>query len=123
MSYKDFRSYFDQLEICNLTPDALDDDFSARPKWEVSTFEGSWVAGSTAGGCRNYLDTFASNPQFRLSVTDPDEDDDDNLCTVIISLMQKGRRALRDEGLDTLTIGMVLEFKYHFSTCIKGTPI
>ena len=66
---------------------------------------GSWVAGESAGGCRNFLDTFASNPQFRIRVEDPDDDDEDNLCTVIISLMQKGRRALRDEGLDTLTIG------------------
>ncbi len=111
MSYKDFRGYFDQLEICNLTPDALDEgDFSSRPRWEVATFEGSWVAGQTAGGCRNYLDTFALNPQYRLTVVDPDEDDDDELCTVIVSLMQKGRRALRDEGLDTLTIGFALYY-------------
>ena len=40
MSYKDFMRYFDQLEICNLTPDALEDDFGSRPKWEVATFEG-----------------------------------------------------------------------------------
>ena len=33
------------------------------------------------------------------------DDDEDNLCTVVISLMQKGRRELRDEGLDMLTIG------------------
>jgi len=33
------------------------------------------------------------------------DDDADNLCTVVISLMQKGRRELRDEGLDMLTIG------------------
>ena len=41
MSYKDFMRYFDQLEICNLTPDSLDDDFSSRPTWEVSSFEGA----------------------------------------------------------------------------------
>ncbi len=33
------------------------------------------------------------------------DEDEDNLCTVVISLMQKGRRELRDEGLDMLTIG------------------
>ena len=32
------------------------------------------------------------------------------LGTCIVSLMQKGRRALRDEGLDTLTIGFAI---YH----------
>lgn len=79
-------------------------------RWVVQTFEGSWIAGSTAGGCRNYLQTFAMNPQYRVTVVDPDEDDDDRLCTVIVSLMQKGRRALRDEGLDTLTIGFGLYY-------------
>lgn len=54
------------------------------------------------------------NPQFRIRVEDPDDDDEDNLCTVIVSLMQKGRRALRDEGLDTLTIGKGM--KLHIQT-------
>ena len=58
----------------------------------MAKFEGSWISGETAGGCRNYLDSFASNPQFRITVEDPDEDDDDNLCTAIVLLMQKGRR-------------------------------
>lgn len=43
MSYKDFMKYFDQLEICNLTPDSLDDNFDDRPTWEVATFEGTYV--------------------------------------------------------------------------------
>eukprot|EP00096_Caligus_rogercresseyi_P013854 TRINITY_DN6450_c0_g1_i1.p1 TRINITY_DN6450_c0_g1~~TRINITY_DN6450_c0_g1_i1.p1 ORF type:complete len:564 (-),score=220.83 TRINITY_DN6450_c0_g1_i1:214-1905(-) len=112
MTYKDFMKYFDQLEICNLTPDSLEnlDDFSDRPKWEVTTFHGAWVPGSTAGGCRNFINTFASNPQFRITVVDPDENDDEDLCAVIISVMQKGRRAMRDEGLDVLTIGFALYY-------------
>ena len=43
MSYKDFRSYWDQLEICNLSPDALGDDHCATDggaKWHVKTVEG-----------------------------------------------------------------------------------
>ena len=107
MSYKDFMNYFDQLEICNLTPDALDEEIADENalKWQVGMFKGAWVQNVSAGGCRNYLESFAMNPQYRINVTDPDDDDDDNLCTVIISLMQKGRRAMRDEGMDTLTIG------------------
>jgi len=114
MSYRDFIKHFDQLEICNLTPDALhedeEEDDGSAPKWQVGMFNGSWIPGETAGGCRNNLETFAMNPQYRINVTDPDDDDDDNLCTVIISLMQKGRRAMRDEGLDTLTIGFALYY-------------
>eukprot|EP00095_Tigriopus_kingsejongensis_P007616 maker-scaffold2030_size22264-snap-gene-0.8 protein:Tk07616 transcript:maker-scaffold2030_size22264-snap-gene-0.8-mRNA-1 annotation:"calpain-b-like isoform 2" len=112
MSYKDFMRYFDQIEICNLTPDSLEDSaaFCDRPRWEVTSWEGVWLPGKSAGGCRNSLDTFANNPQFLITVEDPDDTDGDDLCTIIISLMQKGRRALRDEGMDMLTIGFALYF-------------
>ena len=40
-----------------------------------------------------------------LSVPD---DDEDNLCTLIVSLMQKGRRALRHEGVGMLSIGNIV---------------
>jgi len=105
MSLRDFCKYFDQLELTNLTPDALD---SNNPfKWEVSSFSGSW-AGPTAGGCRNSINTFGDNPQFMIALEDPDDGDGDDKCTVIINLMQRGRRALRDEGLDLLSIGFAV---------------
>ena len=50
------------------------------------------------------LGSFPANPQYRVTVTDPD-DDGDNLCTVIVGLMQKDRRKKREQGLDMLTIG------------------
>lgn len=106
MSLKDWTKYFDQLEVTNLTPDALDscNDF----KWEVSSFSGAWLSGSTAGGCRNNLSTFAMNPQFVIGLEDPDEGDAENKCTVIVNLMQKGRRGLMDEGLELLSVGFTL---------------
>lgn len=115
MSFKDFLKYFDQLEICNLSPDALDDENNF--KWEVSSFSGAWIPGETAGGCRNHIETFASNPQYMISLDDPDEDDENNKCTVIINLMQKGRRQMRDEGLDLLTIGFCI---YHLKSAPDG---
>lgn len=53
MSFADFMKNYTKLEICNLTPDALDDD--KLHKWTVSVNEGRWVKGCSAGGCRNYL--------------------------------------------------------------------
>jgi len=57
MSFHDFTRYFTQLEICNLNPDSLTmNEISAgKKRWEMSLFEGEWVRGITAGGCRNYL--------------------------------------------------------------------
>ncbi|XP_026302157.1 calpain-B isoform X6 [Apis mellifera] len=110
MSYHDFIKYFTQLEICNLNPDSLsEDDLNAgKKKWEMSVFEGEWVRGVTAGGCRNFLETFWHNPQYRITLEYPDEDDDK--CTVIVALMQKNRRAQRRMGAECLTIGFAI---YH----------
>ncbi|XP_034251601.1 calpain-A-like isoform X5 [Thrips palmi] len=106
MSYEDFLKHFTQLEMCNLSPDSMEDD--NIKKWEANTFEGEWVRGVTAGGCRNYLDTFWHNPQYRITLTDVDEDDDENRCTVIVALMQKNRRAQRKKGMECLTIGFAV---------------
>jgi len=58
MSYKDFVKYFSRLEICNLNPDLLTKEqlgTDHNKRWEMSVFEGEWVRGATAGGCRNFL--------------------------------------------------------------------
>ncbi|XP_052861504.1 calpain-B-like isoform X3 [Anopheles cruzii] len=110
MSYRDFTRYFDRMEICNLSPDSLSDDQLNRGKirWEMSMFEGEWAMGSTAGGCRNYLDTFWHNPQYVMRLDDPDEDDAEGNCTVIIALLQKNRRSRRNMGVECLTIGFAV---------------
>lgn len=51
-------------------------------------------------------DTFWTNPQFKLQLEDADDDDD--VCSVVIALMQKNRRKLRKEGLDLETIGFAV---------------
>ncbi|XP_008588193.1 PREDICTED: calpain-9 [Galeopterus variegatus] len=104
MAFKDFKAHFDKVEICNLTPDALEED--ALHKWEVTVHQGSWVRGSTAGGCRNFLDTFWTNPQIKLSLTETDEGQKE--CTFLVALMQKDRRKLKRFGADMLTIGYAI---------------
>ncbi|XP_021935909.1 calpain-A-like isoform X5 [Zootermopsis nevadensis] len=113
MSYKDFQTHFSRLEICNLNPDSLSEEEmlgSDKRKWEMSMFEGEWVRGVTAGGCRNYLETFWHNPQYRITLEDPDDEDEDNKCTVIVGLMQKNHRSQRRMGMECLTIGFAM---YH----------
>nr|AAT77811.1 calpain B [Gecarcinus lateralis] len=113
MSFKDFLTNFTMLEMTNLNPDSLEDEDitgSVQHKWEMSVFEGAWIRGSTAGGCRNFLDSFWHNPQYRITLSEVDDDDDDNKCTVIVALMQKNRRSQRKLGLECLTIGFAI---YH----------
>ena len=36
-----------------------------KKSWSARTEEGSWRKNWSAGGCRNFPDTFARNPQYR----------------------------------------------------------
>ncbi|KAK9540819.1 hypothetical protein VZT92_003245 [Zoarces viviparus] len=132
MEFNDFKRNYNKVEICNMTPDDLSDN--TKRHWEVNMFEGNWIRGSTAGGCRNFIDTFWTNPQFKLQLEDADDDDD--VCSVVIALMQKNRRKLRKEGMDMETIGFAVYeapededqlgkdfFRYHASKARSRTYI
>ncbi|XP_054153659.1 calpain-A-like isoform X2 [Oppia nitens] len=106
MAFKDFKENFTRLEITSVSPDSLQDDEKRR--WEVSYFEGSWIRGISAGGCRNHLQTFHLNPQYLITLEDPDENDDEDACTCVVALMQKNHRLKRKMGLDSLTIGFAI---------------
>ena len=95
MSMKDFFANFDAMEMCHISPQSWGDleEFG----WHENHFEGSWIAGESAGGCRNYKETFAMNPQFVITLEDSDDDDDEH-CTCVISLMQKGSRKNKAMG-------------------------
>ncbi|CAG01231.1 unnamed protein product [Tetraodon nigroviridis] len=119
MSFEDFKKNYTKIEICNLTPDALEDD--KIHKWTVSVNEGRWVRGCSAGGCRNYpegeemllkcpADTFWTNPQYRLRLLEEDDDPEENEvgCTFVVALMQKNRRKERKMGANLFTIGFAI---------------
>ncbi|XP_008057568.1 calpain-3 isoform X4 [Carlito syrichta] len=108
MSYEDFIYHFTKLEICNLTADALESD--KLQTWTVSVNEGRWVRGCSAGGCRNFPDTFWTNPQYRLKLLEEDDDPDDSevICSFLVALMQKNRRKERKLGANLFTIGFAI---------------
>ena len=98
MSFRDFVQHFEGLEICHLAPGNLDVPLTDKEMsyWNTAYIDGSWKRGETAGGCRNYIETFGMNPQYLTIVEDTDEDDDE-LCTIIIGVMQKGSRRRKAE--------------------------
>ncbi|XP_053553696.1 calpain-3 [Bombina bombina] len=108
MSFDDFMKNFTKLEICNLTADALEAD--QLQTWTVSVNEGRWVRGCSAGGCRNFPDTYWTNPQYRLKLLEEDDDPDDNevVCSFLVALMQKNRRKDRKAGANLYTIGFAI---------------
>ena len=50
-------------------------------------------------------DTFWTNPQYRVNITDVDDDDEEDIGTILISVMQKDRRQLKKLGQGNWTIG------------------
>uniref|UniRef100_A0A7N8YNZ1 Calpain 2, (m/II) large subunit b n=1 Tax=Mastacembelus armatus TaxID=205130 RepID=A0A7N8YNZ1_9TELE len=113
MSFNDFLRHYSRIELCTLTPDAVQDD-SVKP-WSVNKFDGTWRRGSTAGGCRNHAQTFWTNPQFVIKLDEEDDDPHDNEvgCSFVVGLIQKNRRKLRRQGEDMHTIGYAI---YEVST-------
>ncbi|XP_038616923.1 calpain-2 catalytic subunit [Tachyglossus aculeatus] len=116
MSFRDFLRHYSRLEICNLTPDTLTSD--TFKKWSLSKLDGNWRRGSTAGGCRNYPNTFWMNPQYLVKLEEEDEDPEDveKGCTFLVGLIQKHRRRQRKMGEDMHTIGFsIYEVPKQFS--------
>uniref|UniRef100_A0A3P8NU39 Calpain catalytic domain-containing protein n=1 Tax=Astatotilapia calliptera TaxID=8154 RepID=A0A3P8NU39_ASTCA len=93
MQMEDFCSYFAYVSICCETPNFLDGDLKCQ--WNCMIYDGSWVAGKSAGGNVKHS-TFATNPQYRIQVTviDKKEPGDKN---IVLSLMQKPQQGNRNE--------------------------
>jgi hypothetical protein len=109
MTYEDFKNNYAQVEICNLSPDLGDETAEeGKKKWVTQMEHSSWRSGSTAGGCRNFKDTFAKNPQFFLTLTEADDDDAIEGASAIIALYQKDTRTGRSLGKTPLTIGFAI---------------
>ena len=99
VSMNDLLKQFKDVSICHIKQDrkGRSNDASVNGFYEVKAVHGSWKSGVNAGGCRNHLETFATNPQYKVTIKDADLDND-KMATLIISLMQKGART--KEGKD-----------------------
>ncbi|KAL4679297.1 hypothetical protein H8959_008947 [Pygathrix nigripes] len=128
MELRDFLLHFDTVQICSLSPEVLGPSLEGGG-WHVHTFQGRWVRGFNSGGSQPNAETFWTNPQFRLTLLEPDEEEEDEdeegpwggwgasgawgparggrtpKCTVLLSLTQRNRRRLRAKGLTYLTVG------------------
>ncbi|XP_022380973.1 calpain-12 [Enhydra lutris kenyoni] len=126
MELKDFLRHFNTVQICSLSPEVLGPS-PAGGGWHIHIFQGRWVRGFNSGGSLPGTETFWTNPQFRLTLLEPDEEEDDEegpwggwgaagawgparggripKCTVLLSLIQRNRRRLRAQGLTYLTVG------------------
>ncbi|XP_053700613.1 calpain-8-like [Synchiropus splendidus] len=92
MTLEDFCKSFIDLDICGLCPDFLGADSDSH--WKTSSYDGRWVAGTTAGGCINYADTFWTNPQFRITVEGSEEDVSKNMLVYLMQRPDKRHRRL-----------------------------
>ncbi|XP_055963024.1 calpain-8 [Sorex fumeus] len=110
MAFSDFLRQFSRLEICNLSPDSLSSE--EVHKWNLVLFNGRWTRGSTAGGCQNHPATYWTNPQFKISLDEVDDSQEESasepLCTLLLGLMQKNRRRQKRLGEGMLSIGYAI---------------
>ncbi|ODN05130.1 Calpain-C [Orchesella cincta] len=100
MPYADFLKTYTHMEVIHLDQETSKDEASLRNKspWNVRQYQGSWMRGVTAGGCRNNADTFHINPQLHLLLSDMEE--------VVLSLNQ---HAIMDPRVIGFTVYPVLK--------------
>ncbi|KAI4469989.1 calpain [Holotrichia oblita] len=100
MNFEDFKKVFMAVVVCNLTPESLDAPLNTDKKWKLQTVEGQWVNGITAGGSDS-VEKLVKNPQYLLTMEEADVKGH-RKCSIILSLLQKRRRA---QHLQNLEIG------------------
>ncbi|XP_054709052.1 calpain-B-like [Uloborus diversus] len=114
MSYHDFCREFEEVTICSLTPDLGYSSFkhTTADGPQLATFTkfiyGRWEEGKSCGGSRNNLVSFATNPQFLLSLSAKNNRVPERKCNVVIALMQLRRRCVRHPKRKMLQIAFVI---------------
>ncbi|XP_076473056.1 calpain-B-like [Babylonia areolata] len=114
MSFRDFCRHFQEITVCLLGPD-FDGDGVQDAAGHMETAQGQWEVGVSAGGSRNDLEKFATNPQFVLTLheaddfnIDTDDAESEGKCAIVISLMQHLQQTLRTHTPKSLQIGFAI---------------
>jgi len=68
-----------------------------------------------------WTETFWTNPQYRVTVVDPDDDDEDNTGTLIVGLMMTDRR--HDAGVINIVLFPICYSIYEVSYCILSSTL
>ncbi|CAJ0579657.1 unnamed protein product, partial [Mesorhabditis spiculigera] len=117
MSFDDFSISFETLEVCNLSASVMGEiemmtgvrqqQIQEAGVWQEQQCDGAWSRErGTAGGCINFIATFARNPQFLVQLTNARNSvEGDGNCTVIVAVLQKFRREMKNHGKENLPIG------------------
>ncbi|XP_062585841.1 calpain-9-like [Saccostrea cucullata] len=104
MEFTDFMRNFDSLDVCNLTPDS---PVEMPKQWHTAEYHERWMRGFNAGGRPKYRDSHWTNPHFKVTLSDTDEDGD-KVCSFIVQLMQKDRRKIKHRGEKLIYIGFLV---------------
>ncbi|KAK2189008.1 hypothetical protein NP493_110g00003 [Ridgeia piscesae] len=107
MPFSAWVDNFNTLEMCHLNTDLVHGG-KGKHTWDVACYHGEWVKGVNAGGCGAPPDeaAFFTNPQYFVRLeAEADNGDGDDMCALVVSLMQKYARAKRtrrkvDSGTD-----------------------
>ncbi|KAK1158314.1 calpain-A-like [Acipenser oxyrinchus oxyrinchus] len=99
MKFDDFCERFANVTVLTLGPDFdCDGSTDAGSLLEV---KGRWVSGVNAGGCRNNLPMYTSNPQHPITILETNtvpsgqEAAEDEGCSVLVCLLQNFNRGNR----------------------------
>lgn len=96
MSFKDFCSNFDDVQLVHVNLNAFDTVSNEQYKFKLQQFNGEWIPGKNSGGCGNGdITAYWTNPQYDFSLKL--ENNIDDKVSIIVSLMQTEQTRKRAE--------------------------
>jgi calpain len=125
MNFEDFYQNYNSIQFCHISPDSYSDEIlrnkvynsKIKIRWNTISMHGKWEKNKSAGGAGNFDDErYWSNPQYLIKLVDVDFEDNENLSTLIVALMQKYNREKRN-----MRNGQLIEdfIQFRVFKCIK----